>query len=169
MPRIPVRGRHFRAGNRLKARYPAADLVQDTILKAQRDFAAFEAATRPGSGWLAHLRNLVLEQRRHFKAQGRDVAREVPIDAAGAGTFVDGSTSPSGKASRRERSRCSSAPGTASQTANTRSSPGESGKAAPSSRSAARLECSHVNALKIYEQAKEDLARQLSRLEDELS
>jgi RNA polymerase sigma-70 factor (ECF subfamily) len=163
-------------GADLKTRCSAADLVQETIFKAQRDFAAFRGRDEIGfRRWLVGiLRNSVLEQRRYFQAQGRDLKREVSIHAAGPFDgldrgFQDGSTSPSGKASRREHARLvlralERLPKREYQVVTWREWEGctfeEIGR---------RLDCSHVNARKIYEQAKEDLARQLSRLEDELS
>jgi RNA polymerase sigma-70 factor (subfamily 1) len=163
-------------GADLRGRCSLADLVQETIFKAQRDFASFRGREETEfRRWLVKiLRNSVLEMRRYFKAQGRDLSREIPIHAAGPYDgldrgFQDASTSPSGKASHRERARLvlralERLPKREYQVVTWREWEGctfeEIGR---------RLDCSHVNAWKIYEQAKEDLARQLSRLEDELS
>jgi RNA polymerase sigma-70 factor (ECF subfamily) len=68
----------------LRAKGGASDLVQETFLDAQRDFAAFRGNTE--GEWRAWLRqtlmhNLATFTRRYRETDKRNVAREAPIDA----------------------------------------------------------------------------------------
>jgi RNA polymerase sigma-70 factor (ECF subfamily) len=65
-------------GRDLQAKAAASDLVQDTLLKAQRDFCAFHGTTfEQLRGWLVRImRRSVLELRRRYTADGRDLKRE---------------------------------------------------------------------------------------------
>jgi RNA polymerase sigma-70 factor (ECF subfamily) len=94
----------------LQAKAGASDLVQESLLEAQRDFPAFAGQQRDQlQTWLVRilLRN-VQNFRRHYRdTRKRDVGREVPLPARGAGALpgdclaVDDST-PSGRAARGE-------------------------------------------------------------------
>jgi RNA polymerase sigma-70 factor, ECF subfamily len=70
----------------LHAKGGASDLVQETFLDAQRDFARFQG--RSGEELLAWLRQLLLHNvadftRRYRHTAGRAVDREVPLDTEG--------------------------------------------------------------------------------------
>src|SRR5260370_23134037 len=95
----------------LRAKGGASDLVQQTFLEAQRDFAHFhgnsEAELR---AWLRHilLHNLGKFARQYRDTQKRGVGREVSLDAGDSsaergGALSAGSTSPSGEAMRHEQ------------------------------------------------------------------
>lgn len=97
-------------GRRLQAKVDAADVVQETLLKAHRDFAAFRGATE--GEWTAWLRQILVWTlanlvRRYQGARGRDPRLEVELRAVADGSVLSGSlidpgTSPSGRAARRE-------------------------------------------------------------------
>jgi len=66
----------------LRVRLDASDLVQDTFLKAHREFAQFLGATEPElAAWLRQVlvRTLADQVKRH-RAKGRDYRREEPLD-----------------------------------------------------------------------------------------
>ncbi len=66
----------------LRAKIGASDLVQETFVAAQRNFARFEGRTP--EDLLAWLRGILLnnlqDARRQYKADKRHVAREVPLE-----------------------------------------------------------------------------------------
>jgi RNA polymerase sigma-70 factor (ECF subfamily) len=67
----------------LRARLDASDLVQETFLKAYREFASFLGSTEPELiVWLRRIlvHNLADQVKRH-RAKGRDYRREEPLDA----------------------------------------------------------------------------------------
>jgi RNA polymerase sigma-70 factor, ECF subfamily len=94
----------------LKAKEGASDLVQDTLLEAQRHFPRFEGGTR--AELRAWLRRLLLHRvsytvRRYRKAGKRQLSREISLGAADssrnlAELLAGDSTSPSGRVVRRE-------------------------------------------------------------------
>ena len=65
----------------LRTKEESIDLVQETLLKAQRDFGGFQGATEEQlRAWLpAILRHCVLEFVRRYRSAGRDVDREEPL------------------------------------------------------------------------------------------
>jgi RNA polymerase sigma-70 factor (ECF subfamily) len=94
----------------LRAKGSASDLVQETFVEAQRDFAQFRG---DGEGeLLAWLRQMLLNNlrdftRRHQLAGKRNLGREVALDARASGensaySLVSDSTSPSEKVMRVE-------------------------------------------------------------------
>jgi RNA polymerase sigma-70 factor (ECF subfamily) len=94
----------------LRAKGGASDLVQQTFLEAQRDFAHFQGQTE--AELLAWLRQLLLHNvsklARRYHTQKRGVAREVDLAAAGSsaapvGRLPADTASPSGEAIRREQ------------------------------------------------------------------
>ena len=66
----------------LQAKGGASDLVQQTFLEAQRDFAGFQGGTH--EALLAWMRRLLLNNlgnfTRQFRAGKRNIGRELPID-----------------------------------------------------------------------------------------
>jgi RNA polymerase sigma-70 factor (ECF subfamily) len=94
----------------LRAKAGASDLVQESLLEGQRDFAAFRG--RGPDELLAWLKQILAHNianlRRQFRdAAMRDVAREVPLPARGPDALPgeclpDLGSSPSGQAARRE-------------------------------------------------------------------
>jgi RNA polymerase sigma-70 factor (ECF subfamily) len=73
--------------DKLKSKVGASDLVQDTFIEAQRDFDQFRGATRDDFhacliGILAN--RLANNVRRYRLTQGRDVHREIPVEAVPA-------------------------------------------------------------------------------------
>jgi RNA polymerase sigma-70 factor (ECF subfamily) len=70
----------------LRSKADAADLVQDSLLEGQRDFAAFRGR-RPDEllAWLRQVlaHNAANFRRRYRGSARRDVRREVPLPAAG--------------------------------------------------------------------------------------
>src|SRR6516225_9737621 len=67
----------------LRVRLDASDLVQETLLKAHREFASFLGSTEPELvAWLRQIlvRNLSDQVKRH-RAKGRDYRREEPLEA----------------------------------------------------------------------------------------
>src|SRR5262245_46004286 len=101
-------------GRHLRTKCDPSDVVQQTLLEAHRDFAAFQGGHEPELlAWLRRIlaHNLFNEARR-FAAQQRDAAREVSLDqvragvehssvALGRGLAAD-TPSPSQLAARRE-------------------------------------------------------------------
>jgi RNA polymerase sigma-70 factor, ECF subfamily len=74
-------------GRHLRGKCDSADVVQETLLEAHRDFAAFQGNTEPELlAWLRRIlsHNLFNEARR-FAAQQRDTSREISIDQVRAG------------------------------------------------------------------------------------
>ena len=74
-------------GRQLRAKCAPSDLVQQTLLEAHRDFAAFQGAHEAELvAWLRRIlaHNLYNEARR-YNAQQRDAAREVSLDQVRAG------------------------------------------------------------------------------------
>lgn len=68
---------------RLRQRLSPSDLVQETMLAAHRDFAAFRGSTpQELVGWLRQILIHVLHGAiaRHVKAEKRDIRREISID-----------------------------------------------------------------------------------------
>lgn len=68
----------------LRARLDASDLVQETFLKAHRDFHQFAGATEPELvAWLRQIlvRNLA-DQAKHHRRQSRDVRRQQSLEDA---------------------------------------------------------------------------------------
>ncbi len=102
-------------GRQLRVKCAPSDLVQQTLLEAHRDFAAFQGAHEAELvAWLRRIlaHNLYNEARR-YNARQRDAAREVSLDQVRAG--VDQSSVLLG--------RCVAAPGpTPSQIAEERES-----------------------------------------------
>jgi RNA polymerase sigma-70 factor, ECF subfamily len=96
----------------LRARIDASDLVQETFLKAYRDFAGFLGTSEPELvAWLRQiLVRTVADQVKRHRAKGRDYRREEPLDV-----MLDRSSlaiqqalavpvsSPSSRVSRREQ------------------------------------------------------------------
>jgi RNA polymerase sigma-70 factor (ECF subfamily) len=99
-----------RLDSELRAKAGASDLVQETLLEAQRDFGQFHG--RSPDEVLAWLRQILLNnlanfERRYRGTDKRDVAREVPLDASDshpglARQLAADTPSPSGDAIRRE-------------------------------------------------------------------
>lgn len=97
-------------GRRLQAKVDAADVVQETLLKAHRDFAAFRGGTEGElTAWLRQVLvwTLANQVRRYQGARGRDPRLEVELRAVADGSvlsggLIDPGTSPSGRAARRE-------------------------------------------------------------------
>jgi RNA polymerase sigma-70 factor, ECF subfamily len=99
-------------GQALQARLDASDLVQETYLKAHREFARFlGAGERELVGWLRQiLVRALANQARHHRARGRDVRRQESLEAAldrsslavQAALAAPSAASPSTRAVRRE-------------------------------------------------------------------
>src|SRR5262245_12105550 len=97
----------------LRAKGGASDLVQETFLEAQRDFAGFQGTTK--KELLAWLRRLLLNNlanfvRHHRQTAKRRLGREVALqadDSSGglAGGLSAGLVSPSGRAMAEEQTR----------------------------------------------------------------
>jgi RNA polymerase sigma-70 factor (ECF subfamily) len=95
----------------LRAKGSASDLVQETFVEAQRDFAQFQGACE--GELLAWLRKMLLNNLRDFTrryqcSDKRDVDREVSLDAVDATAgmarlFGSDSASPSEKVMRSEK------------------------------------------------------------------
>jgi RNA polymerase sigma-70 factor, ECF subfamily len=94
----------------LQAKAGASDLVQETFLEAQRDFAQFQGSTEAELlAWFRRIlfNNLVNHARRYCETGKRQLAREVSIDAGGSSSnlarVLDADTSsPSERAMKRE-------------------------------------------------------------------
>jgi RNA polymerase sigma-70 factor, ECF subfamily len=163
-------------GPDLRAKCSPADLVQETVLKAQRDFADFRGRTEPEfRNWLVGiLKHSVLEQRRYFQAQGRDLSKEVSIDAAGPfdgrdRAFQDDSTSPSGKAARREEAALLLRALERLPRREYRVLTWKQWEGCTFEEIGRRLGCSHVNARKIWLRSLENLEKELAQLKTDLS
>lgn len=100
-------------GQALGLKLDASDLVQETFLKALRQFADFAGVDEPGfMAWLRRiLVRTVTDQARYHRAgvrnQRREVALEDLLDRAGGAAqraLADSLPSPSSMAVRRERS-----------------------------------------------------------------
>jgi RNA polymerase sigma-70 factor (ECF subfamily) len=95
----------------LRAKGGASDLVQETFLEAQRDFAQFQGtAEEELKAWLRRLllNNLANFVRRYRQTAKRQAECEVSLEATassaqGAGRLADEGPSPSDKALARER------------------------------------------------------------------
>ncbi len=94
----------------LQAKIGPSDLVQDTLLEAQRDFGSFHGTTEADvRAWLRRilLNNVANVRERYRSTYKRDIGREVPLDRAlersGQAALVDHEPSPSGRALASER------------------------------------------------------------------
>jgi len=100
-------------GPKLKVRCDASDLVQHTLIDAQKDFPAFVGSTEPEfSAWIKriHRRNLADAIKRHVHAAGRTVLREEPLLAPSSdsvclplGGLADAQSTPSQHVVKAER------------------------------------------------------------------
>jgi RNA polymerase sigma-70 factor (ECF subfamily) len=101
-----VRGAiHGRLGRDLRARVDTADVFQSTMLASLTDLGAMEfRGEEDFVAWLAQIaeRRLIDATRRH-RAQGRDVARQAPLDVAAL--VPESLTSPSQALVRDEAER----------------------------------------------------------------
>ena len=71
-----------RVGRELRTRFDPSDLVQETLLEAQRDFQQFQGKTSGElAAWLRQIlvRNLA-DQSKHHQSQKRDISREQPLE-----------------------------------------------------------------------------------------
>jgi RNA polymerase sigma-70 factor (ECF subfamily) len=70
-------------GAALRARADPSDLVQEALLEAHRDFAAFAGGSEPELlAWLRRiLARTLLDQARRHRAQGRNPGREASLEA----------------------------------------------------------------------------------------
>jgi RNA polymerase sigma-70 factor (ECF subfamily) len=103
--------RSFRDGA-LRARVDPSDIVQETFLKAHREFDKFTGATEPELiAWLRQIlvRNIA-DQAKYHHRQGRDLGRqrslEAALDRSSAAVqraLATSFTSPSVRAERREQ------------------------------------------------------------------
>ncbi len=97
-----------RVGSDLRARLDPSDLVQETLLEAQRDFCQFLGGTEAELAvWLRRIlvRNLA-DQFRYHLSQRRDVGREQPLNSLMAGTdeaLTSALSTPSKQVSLREQ------------------------------------------------------------------
>jgi RNA polymerase sigma-70 factor, ECF subfamily len=99
-------------GQALQVRLDASDLVQETFLKAHREFAQFlGGGERELIGWLRQiLVRTLANQAKHHHARGRDVRRQESLEAAldrsslavQAALAAPSAASPSTRAVRRE-------------------------------------------------------------------
>jgi RNA polymerase sigma-70 factor (ECF subfamily) len=95
----------------LQAKAGASDLVQETFLEAQRDFAQFDGSSPEQlQAWLLRiLQNNVANLRRRYRATDkRQVARETPLEGEGSREDVRGqlfhdTPTPGANAARREQ------------------------------------------------------------------
>ncbi|MHB1560918.1 MAG: sigma-70 family RNA polymerase sigma factor [Isosphaeraceae bacterium] len=99
-------------GQALQVRLDASDLVQETFLKASREFGQFLGSTEPElTGWLRRiLVNTLANQAKHHRRQSRDLRRQESLEAmldrsseAVQHALATPSQSPSGHAVRREQ------------------------------------------------------------------
>ena len=77
--RMLARGR---VGQELRVRLDPSDLVQETLLEAQRDFGQFAGCSEGElTAWLRRIlaRNLA-DQLKHHQSQKRDIGRQQPLD-----------------------------------------------------------------------------------------
>ncbi len=97
-----------RVGRGLRTRLDPSDLVQETLLEAQRDFRQFLGASDGELAvWLRRIlaRNLA-DQVKHHQSQRRDLAREQPLDPLieqAHESLSAGLSTPSAQAVRREQ------------------------------------------------------------------
>jgi len=97
-----------RVGNELRVRLDPSDLVQETLLEAQRDFRQFLGGSEGELAvWLRRIlaRNLA-DQLKYHQSQKRDVGREQPLDALieqAHEALAAPLSTPSGQALRREQ------------------------------------------------------------------
>jgi RNA polymerase sigma-70 factor (ECF subfamily) len=70
-------------GQGLRVRFDASDLVQETFLKAHRDFGQFLGTTEPElTAWLRQILVRTLANRaKHHRRQGRDYQRQESLEA----------------------------------------------------------------------------------------
>jgi RNA polymerase sigma-70 factor, ECF subfamily len=96
----------------LKLKLDASDLVQDTFLKAHRQFADFAGRDEPElMAWLRRiLVRTLADQARYHRSRGRNVRRQISLEAlleqaggAANQALADSLPSPSSLAVRRER------------------------------------------------------------------
>jgi RNA polymerase sigma-70 factor (ECF subfamily) len=95
----------------LQAKAGASDLVQESLLEAQRDFTCFAGQKRDQlQTWLVRilLRNVQNFRRQYRDTGKRDVGREVPLPVRGASALpgdclAGNDSSPSGHAARGEK------------------------------------------------------------------
>lgn len=96
----------------LKLKLDASDLVQETFLKAHRQFADFAGRDEPElMAWLRRiLVRTLTDQARYHRSRGRNVRRQVSLEAlleqaggAAQQALADSLPSPSSMAVRRER------------------------------------------------------------------
>ncbi len=95
----------------LRAKGGASDLVQETFLEAQRDFAGFHGNSEPELlAWLSRvlLNNLGNFSRRYVDTNKRDIRREISLQAGDSSTAAergpaDSLPSPSGAAMQQEQ------------------------------------------------------------------
>ncbi len=93
----------------LRAKVSPSDLVQDTCLEAQRDFARFTGSTEGDLlAWLRRilLNNLANVRRHYLGTDKRRVSREVALAETSPAELLNGlrvEESPSGEAQARER------------------------------------------------------------------
>jgi RNA polymerase sigma-70 factor (ECF subfamily) len=108
--RLLVRQLHL--SPRFRGRFDSSDLVQETLLKAQRKIEQFRGTSEAELvKWLQQiLANTLRDEIRKARAQERDVALEQSLDAAVADSaarlqayLADERASPSEQAERRER------------------------------------------------------------------
>ena len=69
-------------GQALRVRLDASDLVQETFLKAHREFRQFLGSSEPElTAWLRQiLVHTLANQARHHRRQGRDYHRDEPLE-----------------------------------------------------------------------------------------
>jgi RNA polymerase sigma-70 factor (ECF subfamily) len=95
----------------LQAKGGASDLVQQTFLEAQRDFARFQGKPRSLLAWMRRLLlNNLANFRRDFRRDKRRITREVSLPASDSssqreGGLRAGTPSPSVAVMRREQSQ----------------------------------------------------------------
>jgi RNA polymerase sigma-70 factor (ECF subfamily) len=98
-------------GRRLQGKVDAADLVQETFLKAHRDFASFRGVSEGELvGWLRRIlaASLAMLFRRYCGTQRRDIQLECELEIEQSSRILDHGllapdSSPSQRAARREQ------------------------------------------------------------------
>jgi RNA polymerase sigma-70 factor (ECF subfamily) len=99
-------------GQALRVRLDASDLVQETFLKAHREFGQFLGSSEPELvAWLRQiLVRTLANQARHHRSRGRDYQRQEPLEVllersslAAQEALAAPVSSPSSHASRREQ------------------------------------------------------------------
>jgi RNA polymerase sigma-70 factor (ECF subfamily) len=98
-------------GAALRSRIDAADLVQETLIEACRDFRYFRGKTEQSLfAWLRQIlhNNLTNERRRHISAAMRSIRCEVPLNKAALNRLRNAAqndwSSPSEQAQAQEKS-----------------------------------------------------------------